>query len=91
MGDQYIYLGVYKAASVSIGKCNMLKVKYNSLLKTYTILSCGRNSPKQNYKFCVDAIKVVSLMQNLQEKLHLKSGRLRNVTISVHNYIKKCV
>ena len=32
--------------------------------------------------FRIDTIKVVSLMHHMKEKLQLKAGRLRNVTIA---------
>ena len=84
--DQYSYLGEEKSASVSIGKRNMVKIEYTFLRKTYNILSSGGDFPKHNYTFFIDAIKVVSFMQNLQEKLQLKVGRLRNFTIAGHHF-----
>ena len=36
--------------------------------------------------FRIDTIKVVSLMKHIQEKLQLKAGRLRNVTIDGHKF-----
>ena len=64
----------------------MGKVKYALLWKTFTILSSGEILQKHNYTFRIDAIKVVSLMQHLREKLQLRAGRLRNVTIAGHNF-----
>ena len=84
----YSQLREEKSASVSIGKRNMGKVKHTLLQKTYNIISSGGDFPKHNYTLCIDAIKVVSLMHNLQEKIQLKAGRLRNVTISGHDLKK---
>ena len=36
--------------------------------------------------FRIDTIKVVSLMQHIQEKIQLKAGRLHNVTIAGHKF-----
>ena len=65
--DQYIQLGEVKAASVSIRIHNTEKVKYTSLRKTYNVLSSGGDFSNNNYTFHIDATKVVSLMQHLQE------------------------
>ena len=78
MEEQFSQLGEEKYVYVSQGKRNMGKFKYASLRKTYNILSSRRNVPKYNYMFRIDTIKVVSLMQHMQEKLQLKSGRLHN-------------
>ena len=58
-----------------------MKEKYTLLRKTYDILSSG-NFPKYNYMFRIDTIKVVSLMQHMQEKLQLKSICLQNIAIA---------
>ena len=79
-------MGEENAASVSTGKLKMVKLKYTSLWKTYNILSSERDFPKHNYTFRIYATKVVSLMHHLGEKLQLKAGRLRNVTIVGHNF-----
>ena len=78
-------MGENKAESVSIGKRKMGKLKHTSLRKKYNILPSGGNLKKHNYIFRIDTIKVVSLMQHLQEKLQMKAGRLLNVTIAGHN------
>ena len=36
--------------------------------------------------FHIDTIKVVSLIHHIQEKLQLKAGCLRNVTIACHKF-----
>ena len=36
--------------------------------------------------FLIDTIKVISLMQSIQEKSQLKAGRLRNVTIACRKF-----
>ena len=36
--------------------------------------------------FCIDTIKVISLVQHIQEKIQLKAVHLRNVTISCHKF-----
>ena len=36
--------------------------------------------------FCIDTIKVISLIQHIQEHLQLKSGCLRNITIACHKF-----
>ena len=41
---------------------------------------------KYNSIFRIDTIKVVSLMQYIQEKFQLKAVRLRNVAISVQKF-----
>ena len=38
--------------------------------------------PNYNYMFRIDTIKIILLMQHIQENLQLKAGRLRNVTIA---------
>ena len=58
-----------------------MKEKYTLLRKTYNILSSG-DFPKYNCMFRIDTIKVVSLMQHMQEYIQLKSIRLRNITIA---------
>ena len=84
--DQYSKLGEDRATSVSMGKRNMGKEKFASLCKTYKIIVSGGSFPKHSYTFFIDESTVVSSMQNFQEKLHLKSGRLRNVTIAGNNF-----
>ena len=64
----------------------MVKVNYTLPQKTYTILSYGGNFPKHNYTLCIDAIKVILLMQHLREKIQMKAGRLRTITIASQNY-----
>ena len=61
---------------------------YNFLLKTYDILSSVAIFSEYNYIFHIDTIKVVSLMQHIQEKLQSKAGRLYNVTIAGHKFKK---
>ena len=63
----------------------MIKLNYTLLQKTCNILSSGGNVTKKNCTFRIDVIKVISLMQHLQEEIQLKAGRLRNVTIAGHN------
>ena len=36
--------------------------------------------------FRIDTIKVISLIQHIQETIQLKAGRLRNVTIACHKF-----
>ena len=36
--------------------------------------------------FCIDEIQVISLMHHIQEKIQLKAGHLRNVTIACHKF-----
>ena len=66
----------------------MGKVNYTLLRNTYNILSSGGDFPNHNYNFRIDEIKVVLLMHNLREKLQLKEGHFRNVTIASHNFKK---
>ena len=86
MEEQFILLVEDKYAYVSQGKQNIWRRKYTSLRKTYNVLSSSGIFPKYNYIFCIDTIKVFSLMQHIQEKLWLKAGHLRNVTIAGHKF-----
>ena len=36
--------------------------------------------------FRIDTIKAISLVQHTQEKIWLKAGRLRNITIAGHKF-----
>ena len=56
----------------------------------YYVLSSGRVFPKYNDIFRVDTIKVVSLIQHIQENIHLTDGCLSNVTI-YGNKFKLCL
>ena len=76
----------YKYAYISQGKLKIGRNKYNLLRKTYNVLSYGGILSKYNYIFRVDKIKVVSLMQHIQENLQLRSGPLSNVTIDDHKF-----
>ena len=69
MEEQYSQLVEEKAASVSIGKRKIGKVKYTSLQKTYNILSYGVILKNHKYTLSIDEIKLVLLMQLLREKL----------------------
>ena len=84
MGEQFSQLGEDKSASVSQRKQNMGNIKYASLRNTFNIISSGGPLPKYKYMLHIDTIKVVSLMQNTQEKLHLKAGRLGNFIVAGH-------
>ena len=45
-----------------------------------------------NICFCIDTIKVVSLMRHTQENLQLKSGRMRNIIVGCNKFkIHTCV
>ena len=41
--------------------------------------------------FCIEKIKVVSLIHYIQEKLQLEAGRLRNVNISGQKFKYICM
>ena len=84
LNKKFSQLGEDKSASVIQQKQNMGKIKYALLRNTLIILSFGEPFPKYNYMFCIDTIKVVSLIQHIKENLQLKAGRLRNVIISCH-------
>ena len=71
-----------------MGKRKIVKENFDSLYNTYKLLASGGSFQKHNYTLCMNASKLVSLMQNFQEKIHLKDGRLRNVNISGHNFKK---
>ena len=80
--DQCINLGEDRAASVSMGKRKIGKEIFDSLCNSYKVLASGGIFTKHKYMFRIDASKMVSLMHNLQENLHLKSCCLHNVTIA---------
>ena len=84
--EQFRQLVEKKYAYVSQGKRKIGRNKYTSLRKTYDVLSSSGILPKYNYIFRIDTIKFVSLMQYKQEKLQLKSGCLRNITIVGHKF-----
>ena len=75
-----------KYDSISQQRQNMRKTKYASLQNIFNILSSSGPLPKYNYMFHIDTIKIVSLMQNIQENMQLKAGRLRNVIIAGHKF-----
>ena len=75
-----------KSAYISQGKRKVGGKKYTSLQNIYDVLSSDGILPKYNYIFCIDAIKYVSFMQYRREKLQLKAGRLRNVTIAGNKF-----
>ena len=62
MEEQFGQLVEEKSAYVSQGKRKIGRKKYTSLQKTYDILSSGGIFPKYNSMFCIDTIKVISLM-----------------------------
>ena len=66
MEDHFSQLSEEKYACISQGKLKIGRKKYTSLRKTYYVLSYGGVFPKNNYTFCIDTIKFVSLMQNTQ-------------------------
>ena len=86
MEEQFGQLVEEKSAYVSQGKRKIGENKYASLWKTYDILSSGGIFPKYNSMFCIDKMKVVSLMKHTQEKHQSKSGSLQNVTITGHKF-----
>ena len=86
MEEQFSQVVEEKSAYVSQGKQEIGRKKYTSLRKIYNILIYGGILPKYNYIFRIDTIKVVSLMQHIQENLQLKAGRLHNVTIVCHKF-----
>ena len=86
MEEQFSRLGEDKSSYVSQGKQKNGKKKYTQLQKTYNILISGGIFPNYNYIICIDTIKIVSLMQHVQEKLWLKSDRLQNITIAGHKF-----
>ena len=68
MEKQFINLKEEKYSYVSQRKRETGRRKYTALRKTYNILSSGGNFPKYNYIFCINTIKVVSLMQHIKRK-----------------------
>ena len=64
----------------------MGKIKYALLQNTFNIISSGGPLSKYNYMFHIDTIKVVSLMQHIQENLQLKAGLSRYFIIACHNF-----
>ena len=86
MGEQFSQLVEEKLAYISQGKQKIGRNKYTSLRKTYDVLSSGGILPKYNYMFRIDTIKVILLIQNIQENLQLKASHLRNVTIACHKF-----
>ena len=86
MKEHFSLLVEDKSAYVSQGKRKIGRNKYTSLRKTYDVLSSGDIFPKYNHIFQIDTIKVVSFMQHIKEKLQLKAGRLRNVTIAGYKF-----
>ena len=75
-----------ESAYVSQGKQKIGRNKYTSVQKKYDVLLSGGILPKYNYMFRIDTIKVVSLIQHIQENLQLKAGRLRNVSIACQKF-----
>ena len=86
MQEQFNQLVEEKFAYVSQGELKIGRKKYTLSRKTYGVLSSGGIFPKYNYIFCIDTIKVVSLVQHIQEKLHLRAGCLHNVTTYGHKF-----
>ena len=84
MEENFILLVEEKSAYVSQGKQKIGENKYTSLRKACVIISSGGIFPKYNYMFFIDTIKVVSLLQHIQENLQLKAGHLHNVAIAGH-------
>ena len=74
-------MGEEKSAYVSQGK-----FKYASLRNTYNILSSSGNFPKYNYMFHIFTVKVVLLIQHMQENIQFKAGCLHNITIDGHKF-----
>ena len=82
MEEQFNQLVEEKYVYVSQEKRKIERNKYTLLWKTCDVFSSGGIFPKCNYMFFIDTIKQLSLMQHIQEKLQLKAGSLRNVTIA---------
>ena len=55
-----------KYAYISQEKLKIGRKKYTLLRKTYDVLSFGGILPEYKYIFCIDTIKVVSLMKHIQ-------------------------
>lgn len=65
-------------------RTTMGKVKFASLRRTYDILNNGGDVPKHDYSFRIDAGKIASCIQYLQQTLQVKPGSSRDVSISGH-------
>ena len=81
MKENFSQLGEDKYASLNQQKRKMGKIKYDSLQNTFNILSSCGTFPNYNCMSRMDTIKVVLLMQHIQENFQLKNGHLSNVII----------
>lgn len=63
---------------------SMEKAKFTSLRKTYSILVSGKDIPKHDYTFRVDAAKIAPSISFLQESLQVKPGYVRDVNVAGH-------
>ena len=80
--EQFSQLVEDKYSYVSQGTQKIERKKYTFLRNTYDVLLSGGVLPKYNYIFRIDTIKVVSLMNHIQENIQFKAGRLRNAPIA---------